>query len=90
MYVVSWMVEFHFFMPDFMEKLTAHTLEQAKAAGATVSEITRKKAEMEPYEAMYRNPLMFALITYTEILPVGLVVSVVSAFILKKRPEVVS
>jgi uncharacterized membrane protein len=48
MYVVSWMVEFHFFMPDFMEKLTAHTLEQAKAAGATVSEITRKKAEMEP------------------------------------------
>jgi hypothetical protein len=33
---------------------------------------------------------MFALITYTEILPVGLVVSVVSAFILKKRPEVVS
>jgi hypothetical protein len=90
MYVVSWMVEFHFFMPDFMEKLTAHTLEQAKAAGATAAEITKKKSEMEPYEAMYRNPLMFALITYTEILPVGLVVSVVSAFILKKRPEVVS
>jgi len=90
MYVVSWMVEFHFFMPDFMEKLTAQTLEQAKAAGATAAEITRKKAEMDPYEAMYQNPLIFALITYTEILPVGLVVSLVSAFILKKKPEVVS
>lgn len=90
MYVISWMVEFHFFMPDFMEKLTAHTLEQAKAAGATAAEITKKKSEMEPYEAMYQNPLMFAQITYTEILPVGLVVSVVSAFILKKKPEAVS
>lgn len=86
MYVVSWMVEYHFFMPDFMEKYMAHAIEQAQAAGATVADIARKKAEMEPYKEMYQNPLMFALITYTEILPVGLVVSLVSAFILKKKP----
>ncbi len=83
-YVVSWMVEFHFFMPDFMEKYQAHNLEQMKLAGSTAKEIAQKTAEMKPYEAMYKNPILFALITYTEILPVGLLVSLFSALVLKK------
>jgi hypothetical protein len=27
MYVISWMIEFHYFLPDFMERFTATTLE---------------------------------------------------------------
>jgi len=89
MYVVSWMIEYHFFMPDFMEKYMAFGIEQVKASGGSQIEIAAKQVEMEPYKKMYENPLQFALITYTEILPVGIVVSIISALILKKNPKVV-
>ena len=34
---------------------------------------------------MYKSPLMFTLMTYAEIFPVGLIVSLIAAIILKKK-----
>jgi hypothetical protein len=42
-------------------------------------------AEMAGYKEMYKNPLFLILLTYAEIFPVGLLVSVISAFILKQK-----
>ena len=70
-----------------MEKYTEIVLNQTKADGATASELQKKSAEMESFKEMYKNPLMVVLLTYSEVLPIGLIVSVISALILKRRTK---
>ena len=85
MYVVAWLIDYFFFIPDFMEKYSAHTLSELKASGASQLEIAKQTKEMESFGKMYKNPFFNALMTYMEILPVGLVVTLISSFILKRK-----
>ncbi|CAN5731330.1 hypothetical protein BH11BAC3_BH11BAC3_37150 [soil metagenome] len=85
MYVLVWLVCYYFFTPDFMDKYTACVLKNATRDGATAAEMTEKVAEMKSYREMYKNPLFVILLTYMEILPVGLIVSLITALILKRK-----
>jgi len=87
MYVIVWLIDYYMFIPDFMDKYVAHTLNAARENGATETELTAQAAEMEKYKEMYKNPLMVILFTYMEILPVGLIISLISALILKRKPS---
>jgi hypothetical protein len=84
-YVVTWLVDYYFFIPDFLEKFSNHALETAKSSGASTEELSKQSDEMETYKEMYKTPIGVILLTYLEILPVGLVVSLISALILKKK-----
>lgn len=84
-YVVAWLIDYFFFIPDFMEKYSAHMVDELRASGAGQSEIDKQTKEMANFAAMYKNPFFNAMITYMEILPVGLVVTLISALILKKK-----
>ncbi len=84
-YVISWLIDYFFFMPDFMEKYSAHMLDELKQSGASEIELGKKTKEMADFAVMYKNPFFNALITYAEILPVGLIVTLISAFILKRK-----
>jgi amino acid transporter len=84
-YVITWAFEYHFMMPDFMEAYSQHLVEQLIKDGATDQEITKQTTMIAENAEMYKNPLFFALFTYMEILPVGLVVSLISALILKRK-----
>ena len=70
-----------------MDKYTAHVLKEASREGASQAVLDEKSAEMRSYKEMYQSPIMVILLTYTEILPVGLVVSLISALILKRKPN---
>lgn len=85
MYVVAWMIDYFFFMPDFAEKYAAHILAELKNSGASQAEIDKQTKEMADFARMYKNPLINAMMTYMEILPVGLIVTLLSAFILKRK-----
>ncbi|MBS1573342.1 MAG: DUF4199 domain-containing protein [Ferruginibacter sp.] len=87
MYVVSWLIYFFFFNPNFLENYSIHEIENMKADGATVSEIESKTKEMKEFGKMYKNPFFNALMTYAEILPVGLIVSLISSLILKRKTK---
>ena len=87
-YVVVWMVDFTWFIPDFFDKYKLHMLADLKAHGATAAHIKVKMTEMDAEVEMYKNPLFNALFTYMEIVPVGLVVSLIAALILKKKRRV--
>ncbi len=84
-YVVTWLISYYYFVPDFTEVYTSHVLEQLKHDGASAAELAKKTAEMEQFKEMYKNPLVVILYTYIEILPVGLLISLISAAILKRN-----
>jgi hypothetical protein len=84
-YVIVWMIDYYYFIPDFYEKYSAHMIAKMKAAGATQAELQKQMADMQSYGKMYKNPFFNAMITYCEILPVGLIVSLISALILKRK-----
>ena len=87
-YVIAWLIDYFYFIPDFMEKYSAHTLEQLKASGTSQAEIDKQAKEMADFAVMYKNPFFNAMMTYIEVLPVGLVVTLISALILKRKTVV--
>ena len=84
-YVASWQVIYFNFMPDYGEKYAARTIDAMRAKGATDAAIAAKTKEMEKFKEMYKNPLFNAAMTFIEPFPVGLIVTLVSAAILRKR-----
>jgi len=84
-YVVAWLIDYYFFIPDFAEKYSAHTLDKLKASGASQIEIDKQTKEMENFVRMFKNPFFNAMMTYIEILPVGLIVTLISSLILKRK-----
>ena len=84
-YVVAWLIDYFFFIPDFMEKYATHTLNELKASGASQAEIDKQTKEMADFGRMYKNPFFNAMMTYVEILPVGLIVTLISSLILKRK-----
>lgn len=88
-YVVSWLINYYCFMPDFMDKYAAAMDAKAKASGISAAELAKKTADMAQMKEWYKNPLFVILMTYVEILPVGLVVALISALVLKRKNAVV-
>ncbi|RYG19872.1 MAG: DUF4199 domain-containing protein [Chitinophagaceae bacterium] len=86
-YVLVWLICYYLFIPDFMEKFTAHFLGELKANGADAAKIKKEAEGMEFYTQMYKSPFGVILLTYMEILPVGLVISFIAALILKRREK---
>lgn len=86
-YVVVWMIDNYVFMPDFYEKYSAHIVAKMRASGATADAIQKQILDNQKMTVMYRNPFFKAMFTYLEILPVGIVVSLIAALILKRKPK---
>lgn len=85
LYVLTWMVEFYVFIPDYMENYAARTMEAARESGMSQVDLDAQAAELESYKEIYKNPLLVFLFTYVEILPVGILVSLICAAILKRK-----
>ena len=85
-YVAVWLVEFYVFIPDFMDKYTAAHLQQVKSSGLSPADLQKQVADMERMRDVYdHNPLVVVLYTYLEIVPVGLIISLLTALLLKRK-----
>jgi Protein of unknown function (DUF4199) len=84
-YVVAWLIDYFYFIPDFMEKYSAHMLDELKSSGASQIEIDKQTQEIASFGKMYKNPFFNAMMTYAEILPPGLIVTLISCVILKRK-----
>ena len=87
-YVAAWLVEYYCFMPDFMDKYADHVLKQMQESGATASEIAAQKEQLDFGREAYKTPIGIILMTYVEILPLGIVVALICALILKRKSTV--
>ena len=79
-YVLVWLIIYYNFFPNFMEHYCDLALKQTPP-----EELAAKKAEMEQYKEMYKSPIGVILLTYMEIFPIGVIFTLISAAILKKK-----
>lgn len=82
-YVAGWEAYLAASGRDFMADYTGGLLEGLRADGASEATIAAKAEEMRKMAAFYENPLFRIPITLIEILPVGLLVALVSAALLR-------
>jgi hypothetical protein len=85
LYVFVWLVELYNFYPDFMEKYSAMEIKNLQSSGLKASELNLKIDEINQMKESYKNPLFVIGMTYFEILPIGIVFSIISALVIKKR-----
>jgi hypothetical protein len=84
-YVGTWEVlYFGGFAPDYLEEYQAKELEKSRAEGKSQAEIDKQIAENKVWMERYQNPVINAAITFTEPLPVALIMVLVSAAVLKR------
>jgi len=84
LYVITWAIVYKNFLPNFMEKYSAAMIEEAKASSSGTA-LQDKINEINKGKEMYATPLGFTLFTYAEILPVGILVSLIAALVLKRK-----
>lgn len=90
-YVVTWEIIYFNFLPDFGEKYAAHAAESLRNSGKPPEQVQQEIDQMTKMMTLYKNNIFFNLaITFSEPLPVGLVMTLISALILRKREPRVS
>ena len=70
---------------NFIEKYTEHYVGKLKEKGASQEEINKTTSDMASMQEMYKNPIIRFGMTLLEILPVGIIVTLLSAAILRKK-----
>ena len=86
-YVATWEILYFNFMPDFMDNYGAHTIEKLKASGASPEAVEVQVQQLKKFKEQYKNPLFNSLMTFIEPFPVGLVITLLSAAVLRKKAQ---
>ena len=82
-YVVVWEVNLSLTDYVFIEEYTQSYIEAEVAAGASEADLAALRSEMDVMKERYGNPLFRLPITFLEIFPVGLLITLVSAAVLR-------
>lgn len=82
-YVIGWEITMAATHYSFVETYSASMVEAARAKGASAAEIARIVADMETFRIQYANPLFRLPMTFIEIFPVGVLISIVTAALLR-------
>ena len=84
-YVITWEVVYFKLMPNFVTDYTNYLLEKMRAAGETQQAIDAKMQQMRDFKQLYDNPLLNPVITLIEPLPVGLLITLISSLVLRRK-----
>jgi len=85
MYVVAWEIMYFTVMHDFGRTYAANLLDKMQKSGASVADIAKRRVELDEWVRQYDNVFFNSALAYMEILPVGLLVSVIAALVLKRK-----
>jgi hypothetical protein len=88
-YVAAWEVVYfkvmHEQMHDFIQKYGIHEVEKVRNSGASEQEIQAKLQQMKWMRDHYDNVFFNSALTFLEPLPPGLILTLISAAILRKK-----
>ena len=83
-YVAAWEVVY-FSNPGIADHAFDHPVEELKAAGAPQEKIDEAAREAESFKKLFTNPLVNSALVFLEPFPVGLLMTLISAVILRRR-----
>jgi hypothetical protein len=83
-YVMGWEAYMAATGFTFMDAYIDSMIAAEQASGTSAADIAAMRAEMNEFAASYRNPMFRMAITFAEIAPVGLVVALASAALLRR------
>lgn len=84
-YAGSWELYYGRSGQEFLQKYNAYYLEKMKKEGASEADVEKARVESEQFMELYKNFFVRFGITLMEILPVGVIVTLISAALLRKR-----
>jgi Protein of unknown function (DUF4199) len=84
-YVVMWEVLYFNFMPHFMDSYFAAQIHAVQSAGLDSATTAAKVAAIQHSQQLYQNPLVNMAYTFMEPLPVGLLITLISAALLRRK-----
>lgn len=82
-YVVTWEVYLWHTNYAFMDEYFVKEVEKLRASGASAAKVATYAREMADFKAQYANPFVRLPMTFTEIAPVGVLVALISAAVLR-------
>jgi Protein of unknown function (DUF4199) len=84
-YVVMWEILYFNFMPHFMDGYFAAQIHKVQSAGLDPATTAAAVSGIQQAQRQYQNPLINMAYTFLEPAPVGLVIALVSAGILRRK-----
>ena len=82
-YVIGWEITLAITDFSFIDTYSNAAVEAARAKGASAAEVEAVVAQMAEFRQQYANPLFRLPVTFIEIFPVGLLVSLITAALLR-------
>jgi Protein of unknown function (DUF4199) len=86
-YVVTWEVIYYNFLPGFWDAYGAHLVQKLTASGAGPAAVQAKLQRVRRYKELYKNPFINAVLTFIDPFPIGLVITLFSALVLRRKPQ---
>lgn len=86
-YVVTWEIIYFNFMHDFLDKYDAYMVEKVRASGASAAAVQAQIEQLKKLKEMYENPFINVAMTFIEPFPVGLLITLISAAALRRKPQ---
>lgn len=84
-YVLAWEAAMAMTGMDFAGEYSRFLIDQQRAQGASADALAKLGAELEQFKTQYADPLFRLPMTFTEMFPVGVLVSVLSAGLLRNH-----
>ena len=83
--VVTFQIVYFKVTPEFGDRFAACMVERARAGGASQAKIDETAKQAQTLKQLYDDPVTNAALTFVQPFPIGLVASVISAVLLRKR-----
>ena len=87
-YVATWEVLYFNFMPHFMDSYWAAQIHKVQSSGLDPAATAASVAAIQRSQRLYQNPIVNMAYTFMEPLPVGLLITLISAAILRRKSPV--
>jgi hypothetical protein len=87
-YVATWEIVYFNFIPHFMDSYFAAQIHKVQSSGLDPATTAARVAAIQRSQQSYQNPLINMAYTFMEPLPVGLIITGVSAAILRRKVAV--
>jgi hypothetical protein len=84
-YVIVWLFIFYFIAPDFGDIYAKAMLEELTKNGAGPAEVEEFNKNMAMMRGIYSNPFTNAAVTFLEPFPIGVIASLITAAIVRKK-----